>query len=115
MAADPSPGSTLAGCGTEVAGCAGRVHMTFELEAAAAGHVLGFAVNLHAVQETACLLARTEGFDLEAGVPRTVLVEFSLSDSCATPVDFATMSAIVDGPTHIASRQEWGIHYRLEP
>jgi hypothetical protein len=115
VAADPAPGSTVPGCGAMIAGCAGRLRMTFRLLSDAGGPVLYLRVFLHSTSLTACLLTSTGPFDLRAGEPATVDLTFDRWDACRTPVTIATMAAALEGPTPIASRQEWALRYTFAP
>ena len=114
--AQPMPGSALSGCGPRIAGCAGRVRMTFEVRSAAGGHVLFMRVYLHDTRKTACLTASTGPFDLAAGQTSTVEVVFDQADDvCGTPLTITNMDAGVEGTVEIASRQEWAVRYGFAP
>ncbi|HEY6553332.1 MAG TPA: hypothetical protein VI669_08255 [Vicinamibacteria bacterium] len=113
VSSSPPPGSTTTGCGPEVAGCRGKLTMTFRLRSAAGGEVLHFAVFLHSARLIACLSAFTAAFDLRPGESRDVVVVFDRADDCRTPVDLLTMDATAEGTTAIASRQEWAMRYTL--
>ena len=115
VSSSPPPGSTTTGCGPEVAGCRGRLTMTFRLRSAAGGEVLRFSVFLHSPRLIACLSTLTEGFDLRPGQSKDIEVVFDRADACATPVDLVTMDAAAEGAIGIASRQEWALRYTLAP
>jgi hypothetical protein len=118
VAADPSPGATIAGCGADAAGCAGRIRMTFRLEPSDSGPVLWCVVFLHAASKTACLQGRTEGFALRAGEPQDIEVVLDVpdrSDRCRTPLDLTDLAMTVEGTIEVASRQEWALRYQLAP
>jgi hypothetical protein len=118
VAADPPPGLTIAGCGAEAAGCAGRLRMTFRLAPSRSGAVLWCVVFLHAANKTACLQGRVAGFTLRAGEPQDVDVVLDVSDRsgrCRTPLDLTDLAFNVEGTIEVASRQEWTLHYRLAP
>jgi len=113
--ASPSPGSTIAGCGPDTRGCAGRVRMSFSIRSNGGGSALKLSVFLHSTEKRACLLAELPSFDLPAGQPVSVEVPFDRADACATPATIATMDAALEGTVEIASRQEWALHYVLAP
>jgi hypothetical protein len=114
--AQPMPGSTLSGCGPQIAGCVGRVRMTFNLQSAAGGHVLFMRAYLHDTRKIACLTASTGPFDLAAGqASRVELVFDQADDTCRTPLTIADMDAGVEGTVEIASRQEWAVRYGFAP
>jgi hypothetical protein len=110
-----APGSTVTGCGSDIAGCKGRLQMAFDLRPQSAGHVLYVRVYLHATNKIACLWGQTSPLDLEAGVATRVEVSMDDADRCGTPVTLATMDASVEGPVEVASRQEWALHYVFAP
>jgi hypothetical protein len=114
--AQPIPGSTLSGCGPRVAGCAGRVRMTFNVQSTTGGHVLFMRAYLHDTRKIACLTASTGSFDLGAGQRSAVEMVFDQADDvCGTPLTIATMDAGMEGTVEIASRQEWGVRYGFAP
>lgn len=115
VSSSPPAGSTITGCGPDVAGCRGRLRLTLRLRSAAGGQVLFLSVFLHSQRLIACLLTVTEAFDLQPGQPRDVEVVFDRADACATPVDLVTMDAGAEGTGAIASRQEWSVRYTLAP
>jgi hypothetical protein len=118
VAADPSPGATITGCGPDAAGCAGRIRMTFHLEPSGSGPVLGCVVFLHAANKTACLQGHTDGFELRAGEPQDLEVVLSMpdrSDRCRTPLDLTDLAMTVEGTIEVASQQEWALRYHLAP
>jgi hypothetical protein len=112
--ADPAAGSVIVGCGTRIAGCTGRVVMTFSLTSSTGGPVLYVRASLHSISSQACLIGATSGFQLPAG-ESLVQVSFDQSDDCRTPVDVRNMALVVEGPIEVASRQEWGITYTFLP
>jgi hypothetical protein len=113
--ASVAPGSTVSGCGGNIAGCKGRLQMAFDLRPQSAGHVLYVRVYLHATSKIACLWGQTSPLDLEAGVTTRVEVPMDNADQCGTPVTLATMAGVVEGPVEVASRQEWALHYVFAP
>jgi len=116
VSAQPTPGSTLSGCGPRVSGCAGRVRMTFNVQSATGGHVLFMRAFLHDTRKIACLTASTGAFDLAAGETRPVEMVFDQPDDvCGTPLTIANMDAGVEGTVEIASRQEWAVRYGFAP
>ena len=118
VAADPVPGSTVAGCAAGASGCAGRIRMTFRLTPTGTGSVLWCAGFLHAADKTACLQGRTGGLALRAGEAQTVEMIFDLpaaSDRCKTPLEIADLALSVEGTVEVASRQEWAMRYHLAP
>ena len=115
LSADPAPGSALSGCGRDIAGCRGRLRMTFRLLSPSGGPVLRMIAFLHGPNKIACLTATTAPFDLPAGLPVTRELVFDPSDACATPVDMVTMDAVVSGPVQVEARQEWGVRFTFAP
>jgi hypothetical protein len=111
VSADPVPGSSVSGCGADIAGCAGRVRMVFELRPSQSGFALAFKAFLHATNKQACLLTSTHSFPMRAGERTRVEVVFDQSDRCATPVTIANMAAVLEGTVEVASRQEWSLQY----
>jgi hypothetical protein len=116
VGANVAPGSTVAGCGPTIAGCAGRLRLSFRLRSASAGTVLFSAATLHGANKTACLSAVGEGFALAANAIATLDVVFDqFNASCALPFDVTNMAVTVEGTVEVASRQEFEIRYRLTP
>jgi hypothetical protein len=118
VSADPVPAATLAGCGNGASGCTGRIRMAFRLTPTATGSVLWCVGFLHAADKTACLQGRTGGLQLRAGEAQTVEVVFDLpaaGDRCRTPLEITDLALTVEGTIEVASRQEWGLRYRLVP
>lgn len=113
--ASPAAGSTVAGCGTRISGCANRVGMRFTLRAQEAGPVLGVRVFLHASNMIACLTATTGPFSLARGETRDVAVVFDQSDDCLVPLTIANMALVVEGPAEVSSRQTWSLAYTFVP
>ena len=64
LAADPAPGSTIAGCGANASGCSGRVRMRFRLLSTAGGPVLDAIGFLHATNKVACYRGSTGPLEL---------------------------------------------------
>jgi hypothetical protein len=114
VSAEPVPGSTVSGCGARIAGCAGRVRITYALTSPTGGPVLYVRGFLHATNKRACLIGNTGAFQLPAGESR-VTVTFDQADDCATPTDIRDMALNVEGPIQTASRQEWSIFYTFAP
>lgn len=116
VGANVAPGSTVAGCGPAIAGCAGRLRLTFRLRSAAAGTVLFSAATLHGANKTACLSAAGAGFALAANATVTVDMVFDqFNASCALPFDVTNMAMNIEGTVEVASRQEFEIRYRFSP
>lgn len=119
VAADPAPGATLTGCGTDVAGCVGRIRLTFQITPTSNGTVLFYRGFLHATDKTACLIGNASGpAALRAGEARTIEILFDQPDTsgrCRIPLDLIDLALGVEGTTEVASRQEWGIPYHLAP
>jgi len=118
VSADPALGSTIAGCGANASGCAGRIRMTFRLTPGGTGPVLFCTGFLHAADKTGCLQARTGAFGLRQGEAQTVEVVFDqvdTGDRCRTPLDLTDLAFVVEGTIEVASRHEWALHYRLAP
>jgi hypothetical protein len=118
VAADPPLGATIAGCGPDAAGCAGRIRLTFRLTPEGTGTALYGVGFLHAVDKTACLTGRTAAFNLQAGQPRELEVTFDepdLSGRCRTPLELSDLAMNVVGNIEIDGHQEWALLYRLEP
>jgi hypothetical protein len=115
VAANVSPGATIAGCGVLIEGCAGRLRMTFRLDPPSDGPVLYMRVYLHATNLIACLWSETAPFEVKAGVTSVIDVSLTRADRCGVPTTIATMAAVVEGPVQVASRQTWSIHYTFVP
>ena len=109
--ATPVPGSTIAGCGGLIAGCANRLRMQFTLAPAQSGSVLYVAAFLHATNKIACLSALTGPMELVAGQSRPVEIVFDRADACGVPLTIASMAVVVEGTVQVASRQEWTVAY----
>jgi hypothetical protein len=118
VSAAPMPGANVAGCGAHAAGCAGRIRMAFRLSPTGTGPVLYCVGFLHAADKTGCLQGRTGPLSLHAGESQTIEVVFDqvdASDRCRTPLDLTDLALVVEGTVEVASRQEWGLRYRLAP
>jgi hypothetical protein len=115
VGAAPAPGSTLADCGHRIAGCAGRVRMTFSVRSSTSATVLGLRASLHSTEKIACLLGSSGPLTLVAGQPQTVEIVFDEADDCPTPVSITHMAAVVSGPSSVGSRQEWAVPYTFQP
>lgn len=117
MAADPPPGSAVAGCGPDASGCRGRIRMRFRLLSATGGPVLDAIGFLHATTKVACYQGATGRLDLQPGVPREVLIVFDQADpaACGMPATIADMKVVLSAPVQTAGLQEWGIRYELRP
>ena len=114
--ANIAPGSTIAGCGPSVAGCAGRLIISLQLSPPSDGPVLYVRVYLHSMRNLqACLFGQTAPFTVRAGQPVAVDVTLGEFDACGVPDTFATMDAVVGGPIQVESRQAWNIRYTLSP
>jgi hypothetical protein len=115
-AANIVPGSTIAGCGQTIAGCAGRLQLSFRLRSAAAGPVLWTGATLHGANKMACLSAVGEAFSLAAN--SIVMLDLSFDQfnpACALPFDATDMAVTIEGTIEVASRQEFAIRYRFAP
>lgn len=113
--ATPAPGSTVSGCGTDVAGCTNRIAMRFRLVPPQSGPVLFVRAFLHASNRQACLFTESGPFTLTAGQPRDLDIVFDRADRCGVPLTIETMAVVVEGTVEVASRQEWTIAYTLRP
>jgi hypothetical protein len=117
LAAEPAPGSTIAGCGANASGCAGRVRMRFRLLSASGGPVLEAIGFLHATNKLACYRGSTGPLDLGPGVPSEVVIVFDQPDTaaCAMPASIANMKVVLSAPVQTDGLQEWAIRYELRP
>lgn len=114
LAAEPAPGSTIAGCGTNASGCSGRVRMRFRLLSATGGPVLDAIGFLHATNKIACYRGSTGPLDLQPGVPAEVLIVFDEPDAaCGVPATITNMKVVLSAPVQTDGLQEWGIRYEL--
>lgn len=118
VSAEPALGATIAGCGANASGCAGRIRMTFRLTPGGTGPVLFCTGFLHAADKTGCLQGRTGAFSLRAGEAQTVEVVFDQADAgdrCRTPLDLTDLAFVVEGTIEVASRHEWALRFHLAP
>jgi hypothetical protein len=117
LAADPPPGSTIAGCGADAGGCSGRVRMRFRLLSAAGGPVLDAIGFLHATTKVACYRGTTGFLDLRPGVPAEILIVFDQPDAaaCGMPATIANMKVVLNAPVQTDGLQEWAIRYEFRP
>lgn len=114
VAAEPAPGSTIAGCGTDARGCGGRVRMRFRLLSASGGPVLDAIGFLHATNKIACYRGSTGPLALPAGVPVEVLIPFDEADpACGIPNTITDMKVVLNAPVQTDGLQEWAIRYEL--
>jgi hypothetical protein len=114
VAAEPAPGSTIAGCGADARGCSGRVRMRFRLLSASGGPVLDAIGFLHATNRIACYRGSTGPLDLPAGVPAEILIEFDEADAaCGMPATITNMKVVLSAPVQTDGLQEWSIRYEL--
>ena len=114
LAAEPAPGATIAGCGTDARGCSGRVRMRFRLLSASGGPVLDAIGFLHATNKIACYRGSTGPFDLQPGVPAEVLIQFDVADAaCGMPATITDMKVVLSAPVQTDGLQEWAIRYEL--
>jgi hypothetical protein len=116
--ADPLPGTTLSGCGPGVSGCEDRIRLTFRLRSAVGGPTLGLRAYLHSDRAAACLRATHPSVVLAPGASQDVELTFQGADTqevCPTPLELTHLAVMVEGPVQIAARQEWSLHYRLDP
>jgi hypothetical protein len=115
VSADPPLGTTISGCGQDATGCPGRVRMVFRLIPAATGTALRFVVALNATSKRACFLASTGPLPLRVQEAQSFQVVLDPYDTCAVPFAIRDMSANVEGPVELASRQEWAVGYTFAP
>ena len=116
VAAEPAPGSTIAGCGADASGCRGRVRMRFRLLSASGGPVLDAIGYLHATNLLACYRGTTGAFELAPGVAREVEIVFDQADPvCGVPATIANMKLVLNAPVQTASLSEWSVRYELRP
>jgi hypothetical protein len=115
VSANVAPGSVVAGCGSLIEGCAGRVRMTFRLDPSSEGPVLYARVYLHAMNLIACLWGETAPFTVQARVPTVMEIPLDRADRCGIPNTMATLAVVVEGPVQIESRQTWSLHYVFAP
>jgi hypothetical protein len=109
-------GTTITGCGSTIAGCAGRLRLTFRLRSAGAGPVLRTGATLHGANRIACLSAAGGAFQLAANAIVTIdLVFDQVNAACALPFESLDMAVHVEGTVEVASRQEFGVRYRFTP
>jgi hypothetical protein len=114
VAAEPAPGSTIAGCGSDATGCRGRVRMRFRLLSASGGPVLDAIGFLHATNKIACYRGSTGRFDLQPGAPAEVLIVFDEADAaCGLPATITNMKVVLSAPVQTDGLQEWAIRYEL--
>jgi hypothetical protein len=112
VSASYAPGATIDGCGARLAGCAGRLRMTFRLRSTAAGSVLGSAARLHGTNKIACMAAVGPPFSLAANTSTLLDLVFDQVDpSCVLPFEATDLDVTVEGT--IVGRQEFGIRYRF--
>ena len=117
LAAEPSPGSTITGCGAKASGCSGRVRMRFRLLSASGGPVLDAIGYLHATNQLACYGGSTGRVDLQPGVPTEVVIVFDRPDdaACGLPASIANMKVVLNAPVQVDGLQEWAIQYEFGP
>lgn len=116
LSAEPAPGSTIAGCGRDAGGCAGRVRMRFLMRSASGGPVLDAIGFLHATTKIACLRGGTGRLDLAPGIAREVEIVFDAADTaCGVPATISDMKVVLNAPVETASLQEWAVRYELRP
>lgn len=113
--ATPVPGSTLSGCGPQVAGCVNRLRVRVDLHPSQSGPVLYAKAFLHADTKRACLSASTGPMTIAAGQVRPLELVFDQAEDCGVPLTIATLAVVVEGTIEVASRQEWSIAYTLRP
>lgn len=119
LSADPSPGSTLSGCGTSVEGCEGRIRVRVRVETSTGGNIVDLSAYLYGTERRiACLISRDTlggSFELRAGQPREFEFLFDRSDDCPTPEKIRAMNVISSADVNASGRQGWLIEYGLEP
>lgn len=114
-AADPLPGSTVAGCGSGASGCAGRIRMTLRLVSPSGGPALGLVAYLHSDRMVACFAGRLGPFTLAPG-GQDMDVVFDPADTdeeCPTPLDITHLAVVVEGTNAVYGRQVWAASYHL--
>jgi hypothetical protein len=116
LAAEPTPGATIDGCGRDATGCSGRVRMRFRLLSPSGGPVLDAIGFLHATTKLACFRGNTGRLDLRAAVPQEIEMVFDEADpACGVPATVSDMKVVLNAPVETASLQEWGVRYELRP
>ena len=116
ISANVAPGSTIAGCGPAIPGCAGRLQLTFRLHSIVEGPVLRAAATLHGANKAACLSASSLPFALPPNATVQITLVFDQTNpSCGLPFEASDMGVNVEGPVQVASRQEFRIAYRFMP
>jgi len=120
VSADPPPGTTISGCGSNLRGCPGRPTITFSLRSSTAGSSLLLNVRLTSSTVASCFIQAPFGepFTLEAGVPRSISKSFDPGSSgCAAPFAadrlLANLNRGVGLPSE--SEQNWTLTYRFVP
>jgi hypothetical protein len=116
VAADPAPGSLVAGCRAGASGCGGRIRMTLRVLSPAGGPSLGLLALLHSDRATACFRAISPALTLPVGTPRDVEVAFDPMDTdeaCPTPLEVTHLAVVVEGTSAVFARQEWALRYSL--
>lgn len=111
VSATPEPGSTLAGCGPQIAGCSGRIRIRFRLIPALDGPALFTRAWLFSSDRRACLTADGERMALKGGVAADVDMTFDRADDCGVPLDVSHLKFVIEGPVPVSSSREWGIRY----
>ena len=107
------PGSIVSGCGPRIAGCAGRLRITYRVRSAVGGTALFSKGFLYATNQLACLKGSTGPLTLPAQQDVRVEVTFHRPDVCPTPTTIRAMAFNVEGTVEIATRQEWTIPYEF--
>ncbi len=116
VAADPAPGSLIAGCGGGASGCGGRIRMTLRILSPAGGPCLGLLALLHSDRATACFRAISPALALPRGTGQDVEVAFDPMDTdegCPSPLEITHLAVVVEGTTAVFARQEWALRYSL--
>jgi len=116
VAADPAPGSLLAGCAGGASGCGGRIRMTLHVVSPAGGPSLGLLALLHSDRSTACFRAISPALALPRGTGLDVEVAFDPMDTdegCPSPLEITHLAVAVEGTTAVLARQEWALRYSL--
>lgn len=115
VSASSAPGSTISGCGPLIAGCAGRLRITYRLRSTQAGSALFARGFLYGTNQLACLKGRLGSFPIPAGQDVPVEIVFDQPDDCGTPLTIRAMALNIEGTVEIATRQEWTISYLFLP
>ena len=116
VSANLPPGSTIDGCGPTIAGCAGRLRLTFRMRAAPGSTVVLTDAWLHGVNKIACFMAVGPPFRLtETGTGLVELLFDRVDAKCVLPSEITNLDVDVSGSDGAVGRQEFGVRYRFSP